>query len=450
MQLEELEKNHQAYRDHVHDNEFEIIASKECGCIECGKTFSARAVTSWAKSGNGLSAICPNCGFEGVVGDASGLSIDPEDIADMRKYHVLNEEENATQWNMMRYCTHFMDRDIEDNEHNEELYVRYLKTLFKKNADPYSALALARVYLRGLTYVPVDIDQAISYYEDESLVADASGLYELGLAYELRGQRGDSRKAFESFSKSAALGSLNASACIGNMYLRGDYVKKNELFGLNALLVVFDEMVGKVFSGGVTFSDFATTAFNIGVCFYHGIGAEPNRLRALRYLLLSQYAIEKVKASEKRGMPEIEGPLKEMLDDIRLHDLHPNGSGLLLDEDTFFDSFYEQYDAYCQKELTHVEMGDSGSEVRFGIVSTRPLFVIDCGNGLIDAMASMEWFIAGGTFTVHPSERRFERIEFEGQNAMELIHDDPVFGAVKTLRIEFAPEGRIEQGNQDE
>ena len=436
MQLEELERLHDEYCRHTCDNEFEIIASKDCGCLQCGKVFSARKVTSWSKGDDGLSAICPHCGFTTVVGDGSGLSLEKELFSSLHRHHVLQESEEVYRIGQMAFCTLFNEQNIEDNEHNERLYERYLKEILKKLGDPHSAILLARLYFRGLRYIKPDYDLAVQYYNHESLSADATALYELGLVYDDHNERGDKRRAFECFSKSAALGSLSASACIANYYLRGEYVKKDVKFGLNALLSIFGEMVSKVFATGTSYAEFATTAFNIGVCFYYGLGAKKNRLRALRYLLIAEYFQEKVHA-DSNDLSEVEKNTKEMIEDIVIHDCNITSNAILLDEDTLFDSFYEQYDSYCGKELLHCEFDADSNEVRFGFTSERPMLLIDCGNALIDASPSMEWYIAGGKFAMHPTQRKFERIEFIGQEAVEFIHDDPVFGEVKVLHIDF-------------
>lgn len=50
-------------------NKSEIAESSECGCFYCLQRFSAKEIEEWAD--NGETALCPKCGCESVLGDAS-------------------------------------------------------------------------------------------------------------------------------------------------------------------------------------------------------------------------------------------------------------------------------------------------------------------------------------------------------------------------------------------
>ena len=51
-----------------------IKRSKVCGCFYCGKIFAPDEVSSWINEGCGT-ALCPYCGIDSVVGDASGYPV---------------------------------------------------------------------------------------------------------------------------------------------------------------------------------------------------------------------------------------------------------------------------------------------------------------------------------------------------------------------------------------
>jgi hypothetical protein len=52
-----------------------VAASSRCGCFYCLSIFPATAVTSWCdpRPMPDLTALCPRCGIDGVLPDASGF-----------------------------------------------------------------------------------------------------------------------------------------------------------------------------------------------------------------------------------------------------------------------------------------------------------------------------------------------------------------------------------------
>lgn len=63
---------------HTHSNLSELEASEVCGCIACQRIYSPTDVTRWA---NGVTALCPHCGADAVVGSASGIPVTPSVLA---------------------------------------------------------------------------------------------------------------------------------------------------------------------------------------------------------------------------------------------------------------------------------------------------------------------------------------------------------------------------------
>ncbi|MBO5541112.1 MAG: hypothetical protein J5980_09230 [Muribaculaceae bacterium] len=61
---------------HTMDNRHEIERSMECACFDCGEIYNASEVTEWADNGN--TALCPHCGIDCVLGDASGIALTSE------------------------------------------------------------------------------------------------------------------------------------------------------------------------------------------------------------------------------------------------------------------------------------------------------------------------------------------------------------------------------------
>lgn len=67
-------------------NRVSIEASETCGCFYCGDIFPAREVGEWVWDREGDTALCPHCGIDSVIGDASGYPVDKPFLAAMNQY----------------------------------------------------------------------------------------------------------------------------------------------------------------------------------------------------------------------------------------------------------------------------------------------------------------------------------------------------------------------------
>lgn len=67
-------------KDYVAAHEFsiynkdQIVSSTKCGCFCCLKIFSPSKITEWTDPDDDT-ALCPYCGIDSVIGDASGYEI---------------------------------------------------------------------------------------------------------------------------------------------------------------------------------------------------------------------------------------------------------------------------------------------------------------------------------------------------------------------------------------
>ena len=67
----------------------EVLASKTCDCFYCQVVFEAEEIKEWIDEQwhpKGATALCPFCGIDSVIGDASGYELTPEFLADMHKH----------------------------------------------------------------------------------------------------------------------------------------------------------------------------------------------------------------------------------------------------------------------------------------------------------------------------------------------------------------------------
>ena len=81
---------------HSYNNKAELEKSKKCGCFYCEEIYDAKEVCDWVYKGMGDekdTALCPKCGIDSVIGDASGIDITPEFLKEMYEYWFENSDE---------------------------------------------------------------------------------------------------------------------------------------------------------------------------------------------------------------------------------------------------------------------------------------------------------------------------------------------------------------------
>jgi hypothetical protein len=66
----------------------ELARSTRCGCFYCLRSFGPAEITAWTDevAGVGQTAICPRCGIDSVIGDASGYPVDRAFLERMRAH----------------------------------------------------------------------------------------------------------------------------------------------------------------------------------------------------------------------------------------------------------------------------------------------------------------------------------------------------------------------------
>lgn len=69
---------------HCIRNQSEIQESQKCGCFYCCEEFDSNDVVDFLESEG--TALCPNCGTDSVIGDASGFKITKEFLSEMRRH----------------------------------------------------------------------------------------------------------------------------------------------------------------------------------------------------------------------------------------------------------------------------------------------------------------------------------------------------------------------------
>lgn len=72
---------------HIANHRPELERSSVCGCFHCLNVFTPDKIDEWTDEldGRGTTAICPKCGVDSVLGDASGFPIETEFLKSMRR-----------------------------------------------------------------------------------------------------------------------------------------------------------------------------------------------------------------------------------------------------------------------------------------------------------------------------------------------------------------------------
>lgn len=80
---------------HSSNHRAELLQSQCCGCFDCLATFSAGDIEHWIDvvDGVGVTALCPQCGNDCVVGSASGYSVEQYFLQRMHAYWCGPSEE---------------------------------------------------------------------------------------------------------------------------------------------------------------------------------------------------------------------------------------------------------------------------------------------------------------------------------------------------------------------
>jgi hypothetical protein len=61
----------------------EIEASRSCGCFYCLRIYPREQIADWIRDEG--TALCPHCGIDSVIGDASGYEVSEPFLTEMHK-----------------------------------------------------------------------------------------------------------------------------------------------------------------------------------------------------------------------------------------------------------------------------------------------------------------------------------------------------------------------------
>jgi hypothetical protein len=373
--------------NHASNNEIEILHSKTCSCFFCRQTYDARKVNDWINDERGVTALCPECGMDAVVGDASGLPLDKPTLKEMNLAYYGEDYMEKHPLAAEKYVNRYKEGKITHKAANEALYVQYLY-LLASGGNAQAAYDLGSLFELGSEFTPADPKMAFSYYGMACLRKDGSALTRLGMLCESGALgKADPRGAYECYSKGMAMGSLEALVHFADCYLNGIFVVKDPQFAFDCLSDIWGESYRRfVTSTGKDINVFPDVSYRLGVLFCSGISGKPETALGLKLFLYSEFGFNLMaNAGLLKGelIPEyadVHARIDALGKTFKLHRQDP-----VFDNDTFSDSLEVDENNMLEAAHDHCTIApgpfdkDSGN-LEFDITYDYPPLIVDVGN----------------------------------------------------------------------
>lgn len=429
------------YRRHAVDNEMEILNSKTCGCFFCRSIYDARKVSDWLSDERGETALCPECGMDAVIGDASGVPLSKPLLREMNLAYFGEDYMEKNPAAVRVYCQRYLDGKITHKPHNEELFTKYC-TLLAESGDPAANYTLGLFYSGGSEFLNPDLEKACSYFAAPSLHNDERALCKLGRLYSMKVGKVDNPgwAAYECFAKASALGSLEAVYRLSDLYRDGTYCPKDESFAYEALLEGYDECYADFAVDHRRYDVFPEFAYRLAKCYQFGIGVDLDEGLALRYYLLAALGCNVRSAFEGNGdyenlEPDINAQLIVLAKKFRLSTNQP-----VFDSDTFFDTYGDPNSPdVAPKKFHFLSYNREDGTLDFEIESSKSFILCDIGNLFCGFGAGkIHWSFEDVADCKVSSQTDFEEIMVtDDQNGWKLVHIDEGGNESNVAEIRF-------------
>ncbi len=412
---------------HTHDNEVEILRSKTCSCLFCRQTYDARLVNDWANDERGMSAICPECGMDAVVGDNGGEPMDKALLKELNLAFYGNDYMSKNPDAAYKYVKRYQEGKITHKIANEALYIQYLALLSEQGyAD--ASFSLGLLYEFGDEFTEKDPKTAFGYYASPSLRDDGEALARMGIMC-MNGATGkvDGRGAYETFAKGVALGSLKAFIGFSDCYMNGVGVNADSSFAFDLLASVWNESYHRFsLSTGKDVNIFPDLCYRLGLSYEFGIGTMKDLPTALRFYLLSEFAyrlkenMADLLEEDKEAFADVEKRIDEAAKTLNLSRGDP-----AFDNDTFSDSVLssDPNSLFLGKmTISNPIFSKEESSFEFDIKYSLPPLIIDIGNLYCAFMpGAIHWRFEDVSDVIIGKSRVFDRIGGDAETGWNFI-----------------------------
>ena len=435
------------YAKHAVDNEIEILRSKRCGCFFCRHEFDAKSVHDWVSDKRGTSALCPECGMDAVIGDASGIDLTRPLLKEMSEAFYGDAYMETHPDAAKTYVERYASGKIAHKLKTESLYLRYLGIL-AEDGDERAALLLGNLFALGDEFVKPDPNAALAYYSHPSVASNADALCARGTIWlNIKADTGaPEAAAYECFAKAAALGSLQGVYHMSQCYFDGIAVDKDPHFAFDLLNSAYPEALYAFCTTGKRrdcdlILDFAE---QLGKCYEHGIGVPEDMFAALRYYLVARLAAsalvpEHEELKKDRNYSRLDRLVIKLAKRMNYMQETP-----VFDQDTFYDSFCDQQDGYSPKAFDLESYDEEAGELHFSINFAIPPLIVDVAN-LFCAFCpqKVHWHFTDVASFRLGKENVFERIVSPDGDTWRFEHVNPMDGTsapVGELRFKANPD----------
>jgi TPR repeat protein len=373
---------------HSSNNEIEILHSENCSCYFCRQTYSARNVNDWVNDERGVTAICPECGMDAVIGDACGIPLDKALLKEMNLAYYGEDYMEKHPAAALKYIERYKRGNITHKKFNEMLYIQYL-SLLASTGNSQSAYDLGQLYENGTEFTPQDAHTAFSYYGMKCLSSDGGALTRLGMLSK-SGALGkvDPEGAYHCFAKGMATGSLEALIHFLDCYVDGTGVPSDPLFAYDVFTSIWPEVVTRfVATNGKDITVFPDLSFRLAAFYRDGLGGPKDPRLALKYYLYAEFGFNLMKSlglltgELTNDLAATEKAINEIALKYNLRKQDP-----VFDNDTFADSLLEDtgnpLNALAPSLIStqNVTFDKNNHQFSFDITSANPQLIVDAGN----------------------------------------------------------------------
>ena len=384
------------YAKHAKDNELEIVQSNLCGCYFCRHIFSARDVGDWVEEDHHVSAVCPECGMDAVIGDHSGVPISKDLLKEMNEY-FYGEAADFDKDSAVRFCARYLAGKITHKEKNEKLYRDYLEMLHVRGSEQ-ATLELATLEETGGDFGVPNLERAERLYAYSSLKVNSDAMCRLASLY-LRSEDESVRaKAFPLAAKACALGDPVGVYLISDCLLGGVGVEQS----IDQAYAIIDRAYQDYFPCIAEEDDrelmgLANFAYRLGKFHQYGIGIERDVDIALKLYLIAKLACLNAKElgyGDNPILPDIEKEIKGLSDAEKITSGDP-----IFDANMFFDSFSYVQETTSIKHLTILNYDEKTGELSIEIDFSQPVALIDTGTlSCLMCVGPTRWVFSGIAF----------------------------------------------------
>lgn len=441
---------------HTKDNELDILQSKKCFCLCCFQTYSARTVSEWTNDKNNhMNALCPICGTDAVVGDASGYTLDLATIKELRDTYYGEEYMRKHPDAVNQYVFSYRQGKIPHNLISENIYLRYLD-FETRMGNPDAAFFMGEFFEFGTETMKPDLHAAAIWYSTPLLRFDDEALTRLGVVEE---KLGAYASAFDNYAKAMSLGSLQGLLHFSDCYMNAYAVERDRPFACKILLEAFFETYARFTMGDTKEAGpFSSLCYRLAKAYEKGYGVEKDIMEALRLYLFANYGFTLLKNNNSlRGeflaeSKSVSRKLNALAKETDFQKGEP-----LFDLDTFLSSLVcyggtkDVYDLYIPYVMHPGDFDEDNQTFSLTVSCPRSPLIVDIPNlfcGFVDGDITWNFDHVVG-ISGFQEGKAYNRIVGDGEKYIRFINTfNSPFEVVGEIRFDHTEQAEIDDSKK--